>query len=535
MRPSTQRGAVTLWLVAALLSLVLFSSLALDMARLAYQRHELQSIADLAALKVSRSTPYFIGAANTTQLEASLLADYQGKIDSLELSYGTAQIVDNHWVLDMSAVPDNGYQSAQVTVKKTVPQSTIAGGVFNQAQITLVAKAAIQKTGWIRFGIGSKTISLTEAGTLNSLLSGLLGTTINIDVASYQGLLDSAINLNALIEGIAVKENLGSPAEVLDANLSLLTVLDVYLDVLNNSGQFPSALSLLINDLTMAPITIPDIKLSDIIVLSPMSNTYDAALASSINALQLVTSSIYVANHNHFVEIPNLNVSLPGITSLTLSVNIIEPAQFNIATIPILAGAEPSVSNSQVALKLQADLSLLNLLGAITSIVGISLNVSQLDLTANLSKSKATVDDFMILDDDLVAQFTTQSSLLDVEVAPLSIKLTLFGLPLADVTAHISVESKDPVTNILDVSLASLPYQTNMPHDDLLTTSITLSVNSGTLSSVLSSALSSVLNGIISPLLSLVLLPVIEALGVEVGGANLWVDAINTNQSGLIL
>ncbi|EKO3988904.1 hypothetical protein DX884_19290, partial [Vibrio fluvialis] len=49
MTLKAQSGAVTLWLAAALLSLVIFTSVALDTARLAFQRQQLQSIADLAA------------------------------------------------------------------------------------------------------------------------------------------------------------------------------------------------------------------------------------------------------------------------------------------------------------------------------------------------------------------------------------------------------------------------------------------------------------------------------------------------------
>ncbi|HDM8047816.1 hypothetical protein KW516_05655 [Vibrio fluvialis] len=47
----------------------------------------------------------------------------------------------------------------------------------------------------------------------------------------------------------------------------------------------------------------------------------------------------------------------------------------------------------------------------------------------------------------------------------------------------------------------------------------------------MTTALSSVLSGVLSG----ILLPTLDVLGVQVGGADMWVDAIQSSPSGLIL
>ncbi|MFD2017331.1 pilus assembly protein TadG-related protein [Vibrio olivae] len=330
------KGAVTLWLSAALFSLVIFCSLALDMARLAYERHALQSIADLAALQVSRSTPYFIDKSQRSNLETSLFSQYESNIDELTLRLGSAKIVDNQWIVDMSSAPEHGYQAAQVIVSHSVPRSTIAGGLFNGDTLNLTATAAVQKSSWVLFGLGSKTLSTSDTGLLNSLLGGLLGIELDLGIADYDSLVHSAIDLRALLSGLAIEENLGSPQEVLAADISLMSVMEAYLTVLSQEDEFPQALNLIVNELTMLEGPIPKVSLGDLIHISSSNNAPDAALSSSINAFSLITSTIYAANSEHFVDISGLNVSLPGIASVNLQASIIEPAQFAIATLPIL-------------------------------------------------------------------------------------------------------------------------------------------------------------------------------------------------------
>ncbi|ELE5027205.1 hypothetical protein RDG65_002510 [Vibrio fluvialis] len=55
------------------------------------------------------------------------------------------------------------------------------------------------------------------------------------------------------------------------------------------------------------------------------------------------------------------------------------------------------------------------------------------------------------------------------------------------------------------------------------------------MTTALSSVLSLTLGNVLSGVLSGILLPTLDVLGVQVGGADMWVDAIQSSPSSLIL
>ncbi|MBL4240225.1 pilus assembly protein TadG-related protein [Vibrio fluvialis] len=548
MTLKAQSGAVTLWLAAALLSLVIFTSVALDTARLAFQRQQLQSIADLAATELGVSSPYFLDPNQKAEAEQTVASLFSDKIDKLTIEYGTAKIVDGRWVIDTSATADNGYPTTKVVVTKKVPESMVAGGLFNNRTMTLYAEAAVQKSGVISFGVGSKTVSTeTEAGLLNSLLGNVLGTTLDLDVADYNGLANSSVKLGTLLSALAVDLSLGTTQEVLESSISLLDILNAYADVLSSDGDYPNGINLLINQLALAE-TVPDIVLGDIVALSE-TNTDGAALESSINALSLVKASIFASDSSHFIDVPALGVSVPNVASIALATDVITPPSFTITTLPVIESKEPSVSNSQVDLSLSADLDIVDDITSALSVVSLGLAnvvVSPLKIEANASKSTATLVGVSRSPSSSEAAFATESSLVDVSVEPLtiSIYIPLVSSPIV-VTAQIAVNNEDPVTATQTISLAQLPQTSTINRGTLFDTEINLSIevpNSLILNAVLaplttalSSVLSLTLGNVLSGVLSGILLPTLDVLGVQVGGADMWVDAIQSSPSGLIL
>lgn len=227
MKRYTQDGAITLWLAAALMSLVLFSAAALDLARLTFQRQQLQSVADMAAMKIMQNNPHFLAQQQKASMEAELLAEFQPEIDDIRIALGRARIVNNHWTIDTSETPEHGYSAAKVVVYKTVPQSMIAGGLFNNQTMTLTAEAATHKNGFLRFAMGSYLAQMSlqkpqenddeadgEAERLNKLFYILLGTDLGLTVASYQGLAQSTIRVGSVLTELALNLGLGSPQEV---------------------------------------------------------------------------------------------------------------------------------------------------------------------------------------------------------------------------------------------------------------------------------------------------------------------------------
>lgn len=550
MAKRDQSGAITLWLAAALLSLVIFTSVAIDTARLAFQRQQLQSIADLAASEIGLNNPYFIQSEGASNLATMLSDKYKDKVDSLTVQNGYATIQNNRWVIDTSKVAEpNGYPTSKVLVTKTVPQSMIAGGLFNDNEITLMAEAAVQKAGIISFGIGSKTIESTEDGILNGLLGALLGTNLDLDVADYDGLANASLTLGSVLDTLAVDLGLGSPQEVLETNISLLSVLEAYLNVLDNGDQYPDGLNIIINQLALVE-SIPDIVLGDVLTLSE-NGTQGAALETSLNALDLIKTTIFASNKDHLVDVPDLSIAIPEVANVSLQAKVIEPPQYTVTTLPINEDSPPSVSNAQVDLTLTASLDLIDSITDVLSFATLGLaniEVSPLEINVSAAQAKATLTQLDLNSENPQAEFRIQDSLVNIKAEPISISIGLLLLPPIVISIDIDISDNRDLTPTL-ITLDQLPYSSteadNIQADPsrAFSTAFDIDIDAplglGILLSPVTTALNSfltvTLSGILTAIVGDTLAPVLQTLGVPLGGADLWIDSIQASSHGLIL
>jgi uncharacterized membrane protein len=538
MKRYTQDGAITLWLAAALMSLVLFSAAALDLARLTFQRQQLQSVADMAAMKIMQNNPHFLAQQQKASMEAELLAEFQPEIDDIRIALGRARIVNNHWTIDTSETPEHGYSAAKVVVYKTVPQSMIAGGLFNNQTMTLTAEAATHKNGFLRFAVGSTLaeISPSEARLLNELLGSLLGANLDLTVASYQGLAQSTIRVGSVLTELALNLGLGSPQEVLETQISLRDILTTYLNVLSHEEADSEGLNQLLNKLALVQ-TVPNITLGDILTLSK-TNTDGAALSTSLNALDLITSTIYASNAQHFVEIPEAEIDITGVSKITVKTNIISPPSYRLATLPVISGHEPEVKNAQVELELSADLDLLDHLTALTSLVGLQVDASPITMRVKTSEAKATLMEITTQQDHFSADFMVHSSLASVVVEPIIVDIRLLSLINLTATLEVEVINEDPEPHLVTLAFTNHIDSASYSHitrDNTFDTHIDIRLAGfGTLPGV-SETLSSVVGEALSTILSEIITPQLEVLGIYLGGADIWVESINTSSTGLIM
>lgn len=549
MKRYTQDGAITLWLAAALMSLVLFSAAALDLARLTFQRQQLQSVADMAAMKIMQNNPHFLAQQQKASMEAELLAEFQPEIDDIRIALGRARIVNNHWTIDTSETPEHGYSAAKVVVYKTVPQSMIAGGLFNNQTMILTAEAATHKNGFLRFAMGSYLAQMSlqkpqenddeadgEAERLNKLFYILLGTDLDLTVASYQGLAQSTIRVGSVLTELALNLGLGSPQEVLETQISLRDILTTYLNVLSHEEADSEGLNQLLNKLALVQ-TVPNITLGNILTLSK-TNTDGAALSTSLNALALITSTIYASNTQHFVEIPEAEIDITGVSKITVKTNIISPPSYRLATLPVISGHEPEVKNAQVELELSADLELLDHLTALTSLVGLQVDASPITMRVKTSEAKATLMEITTQQDRFSADFMVHSSLASVVVEPIIVDIRLLSLINLTATLEVEVINEDPEPHLVTLAFTNHIDSASYSHitrDNTFDTHIDIRLAGlGTLPGV-SETLSSVVGEALSTILSEIITPQLEVLGIYLGGADIWVESINTSSTGLIM
>ncbi|WP_417879664.1 pilus assembly protein TadG-related protein [Vibrio sp.] len=494
-----QRGALGLMMAMMMLVLVLFAALAIDMARLTYQQQALQSVADVAALEVSRSNPYFIDG-DMTSIASELEAKYEGKVDTLTVKPGSAKIEGNQWVFSKSkpSVPtfNSDYPAAQVVVTKKVDKSMIAGGLFDNNKVELTATAAIQKSGVVRFGIGTELLNVNakQSELLNSIFTGILGSPVNLSAAGYKGLVDTQIMLGSLVN----QATIGSMNEVLNSNLELAN-LSEFLDLDGGVGALLNQVSAL------------DVKVGDILGITPGRES--AALGTTLSALDIIRASVYAAHEGNGIELDNLGITIPGVSSINANLKVVEAPQFKTVLLPIKEGDNTLVKTSQLDLSLVVDL-----------VPG--LGVGTITVDAKGAESTAKIIEVGGDENGKYIKVQVSSSLSDFDIS--------LGMLDSLITADINVTVSEALPSIIKVSLSDLSSEevyTKKISNLISFTDINSTIK---ILGIISLGDSGVLNGIVSSLLSDVLLPTLGLLGVSLNETTIWVDAAGTTQYGLI-
>ncbi|HWJ67631.1 MAG TPA: pilus assembly protein TadG-related protein [Nocardioides sp.] len=322
LRRREERGAAAVIMgVGLTMVLVLIAAFAVDLGMQRTARRDMQALADVVALDLARH----LDGRTRTQLAPTMDAAMARSVARNSDTIGDAP--DLVWDLgtmqggDFVPVGAEGVPTA-VEVRAGTSVDFAFGGVTGVASGDAGRRAVAESVESACFRIGSFIASLDSAqGTLlNPLLGGLLGSTLNLDLISYQGLAGANVSLLELVEvgGLGV----GTVEELL--HLDGVAVADLFVAaarVLDSQGKLAEANVL--RSLQVAAGT-PSISIADIVDAGPSDA---AALDASVNVLDLVTGAAMVANQSHAIEIPNLGITLPGLVSTTTTLTVVEPAQ----------------------------------------------------------------------------------------------------------------------------------------------------------------------------------------------------------------
>jgi len=333
-------GNVAIIGLAFLSTALVMSVFAIDEAALYLEKRRVQSITDIAAIAA---------AANPTNANAAVkqaLADNGLLTTNLTLDPPAMR----QWLL-----ANDSRSNYRIEVGSYSPDANIAAGsrfVANQTPSNAV-KVTLQKRGTLffaenliekplistsgvayssseaAFSIGSRLASL-DGGLLNSLLNGLLGTTISLKVMDYEALL--AVRLDALkfLGALATKLNItaGTYNDVLTSSATVGQIASVMADLtgpLNLTAA--AALKKIAADPKSATLSVPLGKLLELGTFGTLSvGAQNNGTTASVDAMQMLTAVAGIANGTHQVEL-DLGVTVPGVASTKVKLAIGEPAQ----------------------------------------------------------------------------------------------------------------------------------------------------------------------------------------------------------------
>lgn len=344
-RRRSERGAVLVIATVGVALAMVATALAVDTGRVGQERRRDQKVADLAALDAVRNT------ANAQALAVASAARNGFTVDAAHTLVAEVGSVNASNVFS----PGLGTSAVRVTVASPFENA------FQPGERTVTARAVATQQAVAGFSLGSSLVTLdtSRSTLLNNFIGGMIGSPgLSLALASWQGLASGSLTLSALRTQLAnLGFSVGTTTQLLNTNVTLAQLFLAAANALTASGDVARANVL--NALRLAVTGTNTIKLGNFITIAQGAD--GTALASSLNLLQLVTGSAAVANGTNLVSVPNVTITVPGVLTTGVSLKVIEGPKFYFGPVG------GSVSTSQVELtitpSLNLDISVLGLAG----------------------------------------------------------------------------------------------------------------------------------------------------------------------------
>lgn len=316
------RGAVSVLTATFVATIGLTVLVSIDIGNLFFSQRALQRSADLAATAAAQR----LDVPNAAQL-----AVQQNGL-TVDGTNVKLTVVPGIWDATTGTAPtyftaqgaiDGNTNAAKVTVSQNVPY------FFTIGQRTLQATAIAKNTSIVSFSLGSGLASVNN-GLLNQLLGYLLHTNLNLDAASYQGLA----NTNIRLADLAVALGAGSMQQLLALSPSLGTFFNAVVSVASQSGLAGVSVggagasnALSFGSDMNVPINIGDGGAASpgLLQVLALAGNEKAALDATVNVLDLLTTAAQIANSKSAVNVAPVSLNLIGLGTVRLSLKIIEP------------------------------------------------------------------------------------------------------------------------------------------------------------------------------------------------------------------
>ncbi len=490
-------GAIAIIAAIVMPIMILALAFGIDIAHLTYVHRNLQKMADMSAIAGAED----VSSAQTLAMGNAVKNGLQTASTQMTVTTGNWNPRIEMAPTYFSATVPYGHQAnaVQVQLSKSVPYFFF----FGPAKTVQAQAIAWEPNPAAGFSISSRLLGLNtrKSALLNGILGGLLGTSLNLNVVGYNALLGTTISLGQLAQTL----NVGTVNHLLSANLNLPGLYQGALTVLGNQANG----GLLNSQSAIGPLqqiigstTNPaNIQLGKILNLGLADK--NAAASAQVNLLGLITASAMLANQQHFVDVPGINVL--GLASLKLY--IISP--------PKLAYGEPGqhadgtwrteAQTAQVDLELQV---LPLILGGVTVNLQASPAVADLtNVTCNTPQSQSQVG-VKAGTGLLTASISVLNQQVNQVIQPVVLPQnfsdhTFIGLPIPQVPSNTG---NQPWT-LGSTGAGQAPINLNL---NLLGI-----INLGPL-----------LNGVLNPVVDL-LAPVLSILGISLGTAKVTYTALS--------
>lgn len=461
--PARQRGAIGLMAAGTLALALGFTLLVIDSGRLYLEQRKLQRVADVAALEaVSRGgtcVPAMTAAAFATQSAAR--NDFVLNANRSLVTECGSLVTGADNLRGFSVDPAKS-SAVRVVASQSVDSSLVAGlwTLLSNAPMSLskqlhaTAVAAGPSPALAQLSIRS---TVADISLLNPLFSALLGSSVNLTLASWNGLLSAHINLLEYLNQLAIELGVtaGDYQQLLTTDATVGKLITAAAKVASRNGATADVVAGL-DALASAAVSPTVVHLGDFLKLQTGGGS--SGLNADLNVFQLVQGFVQFGSSKNALS-ANLPVNVLGLgLGATAKIKVIEPPQLSVIGNPALAKLDPLGANSiyvrtaQVRILVTVDLSLAtkllgivtDLLSLVTGLLGLDLQVlpsPNLDISLEAGGGNSYVTDYTCVSDtnkSLTARTTTDLARLRVgrvnsDWASSTSPLTVSPLPLLDI------------------------------------------------------------------------------------------------------
>ncbi|KTT27190.1 hypothetical protein NS331_02980 [Pseudacidovorax intermedius] len=341
------------------LAVLVVGLLGTELGYLLLTKRELQKAADLAALAGAQQVQ--AQACAPAQQAALANANGGGTQDTArnlprEFALAAGEVECGRWEAETADPTGRRFQpgvqpfnAVRVALRRT-PAAILPALPGNAATDLAVEAIAAQQQPQAALSIRSTLLSVdaSRAGLLNALVGGLLGGSLDVGVAGWNGLLQTDVQLLRYLDALAVDLGVavGDYDTLLRTDATAGVLLDAAITALQSSptgGTVDAAVGALqaVRLAAQAGGMVP-LRLGEL--LAVQTGTPAAGLEVPVQLFQLVQAVVQAANSKSavFASVP---VVLPGVGSVTVKTRVVEPAQITAVGNPALARLDPMGEN----------------------------------------------------------------------------------------------------------------------------------------------------------------------------------------------
>lgn len=313
---SSQSGNIAVLFAMGFAVSAMVAAVAVDGAALYHERRMIQNAVDLAAITA---------AADPSNAEV-IAADMLGEAG---IAGGSLTVWAGHYTADPGLAPHERFTpdvpaTNAVRVLYERPGTLhFARGWTEAPLIGAVATATV--TPEVAFSVGSRLASL-QGGIANAVLNQLLGTSIGLTLADYNGLAGAEVDLLTFLDALAIELDLaaGTYDDLLAASPGQAEVARALATALDGADRLAA---LTIANAIAGNDKVPLGRLFELGGLGQLAiGSADDNLLAGIGALDILAAAAALSDGDRQVDLA-LAVGVPGLVSLDVSLAMGEPPQ----------------------------------------------------------------------------------------------------------------------------------------------------------------------------------------------------------------